>query len=360
MARHVAHRRAVFFWRWRALGLALAMAFLTVSPAGAAAPAVHPASQHSFPIRAIENVSYGDRREAASSSHTLDLFLPEEKKDFPVVVFVHGGSWMYGDKTFSGWSKHLGSFYARHGIGAVMPNYRLAPQARHPDQVKDVAKAFAWTARNIQRYGGAPDQLFLCGHSAGGHLVSLLATDETYLKAEGLEQSAIKGVISVSGVYQVFGVELRLGIAGKRIKLALEPIDASGEARRAEGAKKAVNEAGAAKQMSVRLDIFGMVFGTDARTRREASPLSHVKSGLPPFLIVNAGQDFPGLAAMAADFTTALKNAKCIVQVLTVQDRNHDSVMFEAGRSADPVARAIEGFVMAHIPTKTRSSSTKK
>src|SRR5205823_5671892 len=107
------------------------------------------------------------------------------------VFFVHGGAWRNGDKSgILGVYSALGRFLVRHGLGAVIINYRLSPAVRHPAHVQDVAKAFAWTHKNIARYGGRPDQIFLCGHSAGGHLVALLATDPTYLKAEGLTPAA--------------------------------------------------------------------------------------------------------------------------------------------------------------------------
>ena len=61
--------------------------------------------------------------------------------------------------------------------------------------------AVAWVHKNIARYGGRPDQLFLSGHSAGGHLVALLGTDPTYLEAAGVPLKDIKGVIPISGVY---------------------------------------------------------------------------------------------------------------------------------------------------------------
>src|SRR5262249_10941217 len=113
-----------------------------------------------------------------------------------------------GDKNLLGLYRGFGRFLARHGIVAVMINYRLSPAVKHPEHVKDVARAFAWTRRHIKDYGGDPDRIFLCGHSAGGHLVSLLATNQEYLKDKCLDlkdedRAAIRGVISVCGVYLI-------------------------------------------------------------------------------------------------------------------------------------------------------------
>ena len=57
--------------------------------------------------------------DADKIKHKLDLFLPKDQKDFPVVIFVHGGAWRHGDKNFFGVYSALGKMFARNGIGAV-------------------------------------------------------------------------------------------------------------------------------------------------------------------------------------------------------------------------------------------------
>src|SRR5206468_3096567 len=113
--------------------------------------------------------------------HRLDLYLPEGKSDAPVLFFVHGGGWTVGDKNLFGIAARLGKTLARRGIGLVSINYRLSPKVKHPEHIRDVARAFAWTHQNIGTYGGCKEEIFLCGHSAGGHLVALLSTDTQYL-----------------------------------------------------------------------------------------------------------------------------------------------------------------------------------
>src|SRR5262249_23495909 len=140
--------------------------------------------------------------------------IPKGKSGYPVVVLVHGGAWMMGDNRCCGLYSSVGKFLASRGVGAVLPNYRLSPGVRHPEHVKDIARAVAWTRAHIAEYGGRPDRLFLAGHSAGAHLVSLLATDETYLNAEGLRIADIKGVIAVSGVYRIPPGTLELSLGG--------------------------------------------------------------------------------------------------------------------------------------------------
>jgi acetyl esterase/lipase len=165
------------------------------------------------------DIAYRDDANVDPFRHRLDLFVPRGKKDFPVIVLVHGGCWVMGDNCCGGLYTSVGQFLASRGIGAVLPNYRLSPSVQHPAHVQDVASAVAWTRTHIAHYGGNSEQIFLMGHSAGGHLVSLLAADESYLKAEGLAAANIRGVVAVSGVYRIpppGSIDYALGGAGPR------------------------------------------------------------------------------------------------------------------------------------------------
>ena len=131
-----------------------------------------------------------------------------------MLLFVHGGRWTTGNKNLY---PGIGESLARHGVGVVICNYRLSPAVKHPAHVQDVARAFAWTQSNIASYGGKPDRLFVCGHSAGGHLVALLATDPKYLKAEKLSPSDIRGVVPISGVYSYLRTARRFSRASSAL-----------------------------------------------------------------------------------------------------------------------------------------------
>src|SRR5207253_4124894 len=130
------------------------------------------------------------------------------------------------------------------------------------------------------------------GHSAGGHLVSLLATDECYLKAEGLTTQAIKGVMPISGIY------------------------------------------------TIPENLLPSVFGTNAEVVKQAAPINHIHEGAPPFLILYADLDLPTIDKVSQDFYRCLVDKKCQAQVLTVKDRNHMSIIFNAVHDGDPAAAA--------------------
>ena len=253
-----------------------------------------------YEVKAVKDLTYYEGAEKDQAKHKLDLYLPKDKKDFPVLFFVHGGGWIHGDKDFLGLYSGVGRFYASQGIGAVIINYRLSPGVKHPEHIKDVARAFAWTVKNIEKYGGRPDQIFVSGHSAGGHLAALLATDETYLKAEGVSDKNIKAVISLSGVYEV-----------------------------------------PAK-------ILPQVFGTDEAICKKASPTENVKAGLPPFLIVYADKDLAYCdKEPAQNFYKALKDKGCDATICEIPNSNHIMTLLSASSADAVVAKKVLDFIHA-------------
>ena len=126
------------------VGFAAVASFLAVShplPAFAAdlpdkaADSSTPAN-HTYEVEAKRDFTYYNGAEADKKKHKLDLYLPKGKTDFPVVLFVHGGGWVFGDKNFFGVYEGVGKMFARHGIGAVVTNYRLSPGVKHPEPSK--------------------------------------------------------------------------------------------------------------------------------------------------------------------------------------------------------------------------------
>jgi acetyl esterase/lipase len=296
-----------------------------------------------YAVERVWGVPYYHGPDADTHLHRLDMFLPGGLTDYPVVVLVHGGSWICGDNRSCGLYSAVGECLARQGIGAVLPNYRLSPKVKHPAHVRDIARAVAWTRAHIGERGGCPTKLFLAGHSAGGHLVSLLATDETYLRAEGLHTGDLRGVIAISGVYHLPPDPHCLTIGGATaVTLHLDEIlplrhPACG------GCTPLAFMPG----LPIRLNVFRLAFGEDRAVRREASPLCHVRPGLPPFLIIVGDKDLPTLPEMAEEFHEALVAQGCDSKLLREKERNHNSVVFRAYHSDDPVARAMVEFVLS-------------
>jgi acetyl esterase/lipase len=276
-----------------------------------------------YDVKVSRDLTYYEvENDPAPDRHRLDVFQPKGLTACPVLFFVHGGGWVIGQKDdyfgILGYGT-IARCLARRGLLVVLPNYRLSPGVRHPEHIKDVARAFAWTCRNAAKYGGDPARIIVCGHSAGGHLAALLATDETYLKALGRSRKDIQGVIGICGVYCVEDLELKLELG------------APGQWMRSD----------------TKVSPFAAVFGTDPKVLAQASPIRHVGPGLPPFLLLNAGLDYWPLRRMAKDFAAALEEHGCDVRREVRAWRTHETVVFDIPhRTAEPATvEAIVAFI---------------
>jgi acetyl esterase/lipase len=323
----------------------LALVLLTGLPLAAGAAAPPPAARGpagAYQVRQTLDLRYYP----GQGRHTLDVFAPrgQASKRFPVVLFVHGGTWMFGDKNFFGMYRGVGRNLARNGVVAVMINYRLSPGVRHPEHVKDVARAFAWTVRHIDRYGGDPDRIILAGHSAGGHLAALLATDERYLNDPRLgltprQRRGLRGVVSLSGVYRVPQPE-EFRLMAQRIVRSL----VGDPTKRGMGMVLGP----ALNGLVETANPFPLVFGSNREVLRQASPLSHVRKGLPPFLLLNAEREVPGLYAMAEEFADALVEAGNVAELRTIDGCTHQNMVKLLHRNDNEATRLVLAFVRRH------------
>lgn len=313
------------------------------------APAAEPGSPRSYEVQSFRNIAYFDGPGADCLRHRCDVFAPKGCQNCPVVLLVHGGVWTIGDKSCVGLYSAVGKFLATNGIVAVLPNYRLWPWVKHPEHIKDVARAFEWTVRNCEKYGGNADNLFLVGHSAGGHLVALLATDESYLKAEGLSRANIRGVMPICGVYRIPEVHVCLDFdpEGNKSGVMAELSSLSSLHINLPLPRLCMAEV-QKRRKDWLVSPFSGIFGDDPKSRESASPLTHVQRGLPPFRILYAEHELPTLAPMAEEFAKALKENGCEVDVRRIPRRSHQNIVFHATSVDDPVAEAMLDFVRKH------------
>jgi acetyl esterase/lipase len=122
----------------------------------------------------------------------LDVYYPTGQKDFATVVWFHGGG-------LTGGNRSIPEGLRARGIAVVAADYRLSPHAKSPAYIEDAAAAVAWTFRNIAKYGGATNCIFVSGHSAGGYLASMIGLDKRWLAAQGIDANALAGLIPYSG-----------------------------------------------------------------------------------------------------------------------------------------------------------------
>jgi acetyl esterase/lipase len=267
-----------------------------------------------------KDITYYDGPGHDDKKHLLDLYLPAEAENFPVLLFIHGGGWRHGykDGVFNPYHR-LGKGLARRGVGVAVATYRLAPRHKFPAQLEDVARATRWVYENIGEYGGDPNRLFLCGHSAGAHLVALAALDAKYLEAEGLPPDAVAGVIGISGPYDVEYMWEKGGWFARRY--FVEP-----------------------------------TFGDGAATRAEASAPNYARSDAPPFLLIYAEHDHAVLAPQAYRLAGALAARGVQTPVHKVANRNHFTIMYNVGSDDDATTALILDFIEGrHPPTGNAS-----
>jgi acetyl esterase/lipase len=317
-----------------AMGACLLTLFTATFLAG---PGAAPARAAVYDVQETYDIRYHD----ASDRQVLDVLRPKGTAGRPVVFFIHGGGWMFCNKNYFGLYRGFGRFLAQQGMVAVMVNYRLSPAVKHPEHIKDVARAYAWTRRHIKDYGGDPDRIFLCGHSAGGHLAALLATNESYLKDESLklqdaDRKAIRGVIGICGVYLVpTGDEFAALIADMLTGLLTR------------GERPLISRLFVGRMIEdvKEWNPFPLVFGDDPKVCEQASPVKHVRKGLPPFLLMNAELDIPTLPLMTKEFAKALQHEGNEVETMTVKRRGHGMIVFMARSTDDPLGKAVVEFV---------------
>ena len=235
-------------------------------------------------VEVSKDISYTEGQEPDANKHKVDLYLPKGKSNFPVLIFIHGGSWRSGDRANY---PALGNRFAKEGIGVVVPSYRLMPGAPHPAQVEDATAAVDWVIRNIARHGGDAKRIYLSGHSAGGHLAAYAGLDRRFWPN-------LKGVLPLSGVYDVGPLPMFLA------------------------------------------------------DKVDGSPMHRITSGAPPFLITYCQNDYPSLPAEARHFHAALLAAGVSAELVYIPNKNHISEIMDVWQDDDPTAAAILRFLRKH------------
>ena len=256
-------------------------------------------------VALTRDVAYGPHER-----HRLDLFAAAGADGRAVIVFVHGGGFVRGDKSTPGTphNANVGLWAARAGLVGVTMNYRLAPEHRWPSGAEDVGAAVAWLRANVADHGGDPERIVLMGSSAGAtHIAGYAALPALHHDGE----PGIRGLVLLSGAYDLpaFDDEAVLG------------------------------------------PYFGHRAGWEA-----ASPLEGlVASGLPVMVAV-AEHDPPvshGQAAIA--FTALYDRGGRVPHLVYVPGHNHFTEVFHLNTGDRVLGDQIAAFVEAHAPVRERS-----
>jgi arylformamidase len=243
--------------------------------------------------------------EPKNERQTLDLYAPTGGKAHPVVFWIHGGGWQTGDK---GEVQRKPQAFVDKGFVFVSTNYRLLPQATIKQMAGDVAKAIRWTHDHAKDYGGDPDTIFVMGHSAGAQLAALVCTDDSYLKAEGLSPSIIKGCVPVDG--DTYDVPMQIATVDEQT---------AGRYRKKFG---------------------------DEGSQKDLSPVTHVAKGkdIPPFLILHVA-DHPETRGQSQRLAKALREAGVSARAFPAEGKDHGTINSALGMAGDGPTKVMFEFL---------------
>ena len=293
------------------------------------------------PARSVLNVNYNvdEFGPALASENSLDLYLPPEpdggsKSLRPVVVYIHGGGLMVGDK--SNRMPDKVRLFNDLGYILVSINYRLSPElqenltgafaperVRAPDHIADVAEAIGWLSKNLRSYGGDPDRLVLIGHSSGAHLAALAATSPAWLKGRQVSPRQLLGTVTLDT--DTLNIRADMGSAGF------------------------------CSSASSRLCRLWQVFGTPGEEATEprwdrVSPLLHADSSDPEFLLVTQAAR-PGRISSNRAMASALgQNPETSVFGAPY---DHEGINTQLGAASDSsgMTAAVREFVKSAVAT---------
>lgn len=250
-------------------------------------------------VTVTRDVAYGQ-----DARHRLDFFRPQGKAGVPVVVFLHGGAYVAGERSLNGEVYgNVAMYFARQGMVGVNATYRLAPAAKWPAAAEDVAALVRWLKANVASQGGDPNRIYLIGHSAGATHVASYAFIRSL---QGLEGPGLAGIVLMSGRY-LFDPS---------------PDDPN-------------------------LKNFQAYFGEDRTRYPQQSPINHVKTAPKiPTHIVIAEYDNPDLDTQGALLLAAYcERDRACPRFTRMEKHNHLSMTFQFNTRDDALGREILEFI---------------
>lgn len=251
----------------------------------------------------------------------LNLVVPVKEGKTPLLIWIGGGAWSYGDKDQE---MDLARKLATQGIAVASIGHRLSPAVwrdstldqgvQHPKHIRDVASSVKWLYENADAYGYDRDKFFIGGYSSGAHLSALISLDSAHLNRVGLSPGLFKGIIPVSGTYDIINYHDVLSNSG-RPELAELHVEA--------------------------------VFGKGAENLRRASPVTYLHNLSAPLLLIsdNNMYDYSKLFEEKIRATAFRK-----VQVVYAYDLSHGGLWRNLSFGEQSIYRqVILNFIESHL-----------
>ena len=254
------------------------------------------AAANNSSIRVTRDLPYGPH-----ARQVLDIFQPPSAQNAGVVVFMHGGAFVRGDKQASPEIyDNLLYWFAKQGYVGVNIEYRLAPESSYPGGADDLALAMAWLSVNASKHGGDPAKLFLIGHSAGGTHVASYVFDPSL----GYSGKHTAGAVLISA----------------RLRADVSPENPNAEGVRA-------------------------YFGSDEALYQQRSPVSHAANNKLPVFIITAEFENPLLDVYGLEMAYQLSmSRRQAPRYRQMRGHNHMSVVAHFNSGEDALGREILDF----------------
>ncbi len=278
-----------------------------------------PVRDETFGFNLTRDVPYiAEKLDQSSRLRTLDIYSPISTEDvsdnmdlLPIILYVHGGGWAFGDKSDVNVKPH---YFTAQGFGFVSMNYRLRWDYKVYDQVIDLVTAMTWLDENAEKWGLDGQRIVLMGHAAGGHLATLVTADSSYLGADSLDASFIKAVVSIDS-------------SSYDIKRLMRELGSFVERRQHE-----------------------LIFTADEKVWAAASPITHVPKSttLPPHaLLYNPEREVSTLQARG--YSKALTEAGIEVVMIPGSEKAPERTDELIGVSGNLATVALMAFIRSQI-----------
>ena len=251
----------------------------------------------------------------------LDLYLPKDVKQPPLLVWIHGGGWRSGDKGRGGILVPLG---LKNGYACASINYRLSGEATFPAQIHDCKAAIRWLRAHAKEYGYDATRIGVGGSSAGGHLVALLGTSGGDKQLEGTvgkhtdQSSQVQAVLDMWGPTDFLQMDAH-ALPNARFK--------HNDPRSPES-----------------LLLGGPVLENKDKVS-QANPITYIDKQDPPFLIIHGSKDPLVPVHQSQLLDTALKKAKVPVQLIVVEGGGHGGREFNTPETNDRILKFLDQHV---------------
>lgn len=258
-------------------------------------------------------------KQTASGPLLLDAYRPVAGATHPLVVMIHGGGWAHGGRFEMGLTKWAG-YLASAGLAVVSIDYRLAPATTYPDSFQDCLDAIDWCVDHAAALGADPDRVGLWGDSAGGHLALLIATAQTHPAFAG--------------------PRLRHGADRLRAAVALYPPT---DLLWLHDAERRGANAGVVR------NFVGVDPAEDPARWREASPIEHVHSAVPPIFVLHGTRDLLVPHRQAMELAARLSDVGAPHRLEIVEDGLHGFDRIAPTARAIALIGAVRDFLVAHL-----------